>query len=205
MDDQELEVKYFVSNLIGVREKLERLKAEPVQERVLEVNLRFDTETNQLARGFKVLRLRYDKKTRLTFKGPASDQDGVRLRKEIEFEVSFSAWAYKVLELNILAHYRKKGNERKRFGEIPENDDLSTAITPYPELKRRLLDCLRKLNERNIRHTRILNFSYQGYDMDQICEKLNTTKTAAYILLSRARTKLKECINTGSLDHEMPR
>lgn len=125
--------------------------------------------------------------------------------REIEFEVSFSAWAYKVLEINILAHYRKKGSERKRSGEIPENSDSSAAITPDPELKRRLLDCLRKLNESNIRHARILNFSYQGYDMDQICEKLKTTKTAAYILLSRARAKLKICINTGSMDHEMPR
>lgn len=92
MKDEELEVKYIVSDLNGIRQNLEQLNARLVQERVLEVNLRFDTEENLLARQFRVLRLRYDTIARLTYKGPASDQDGIRLRKEIEFEVSdFSA------------------------------------------------------------------------------------------------------------------
>ena len=85
-------MKYFVSDLEGIRAKVKNLDARLVQERVLEVNLRFDMEGNSLSRGFKVLRLRYDTKARLTYKGPASDQEGIRLRKEIEFEVSdFSA------------------------------------------------------------------------------------------------------------------
>ena len=129
MDDQELEVKYFVSNLIGVREKLERLKAEPVQERVLEVNLRFDTETNQLARGFKVLRLRYDKKTRLTFKGPASDQDGVRLRKEIEFEVSDFSAARSFLEA--LGYSVAMIYEKYRQAFVLKEVEISLDELPY--------------------------------------------------------------------------
>ena len=89
---EELEIKYFVSDLNGFREKIEKLNARMVQDRVLEINLRFDTERNLLARQFRVLRLRYDTKARMTYKGPASNQDGIRLRKEIEFEVSdFSA------------------------------------------------------------------------------------------------------------------
>jgi adenylate cyclase class 2 len=96
---------------------------------VLEVNLRFDTETNQLARGFKVLRLRYDKKTRLTFKGPASDQDGVRLRKEIEFEVSDFSAARSFLEA--LGYSVAMIYEKYRQAFVLKEVEISLDELPY--------------------------------------------------------------------------
>lgn len=87
MKDSELEVKLFVRNLAAVEERLKVMGAGLVQSRTHELNLRFDTPTGELARNFHVLRLRQDNAARLTFKGPASLQEGVRVRHEIEFEV----------------------------------------------------------------------------------------------------------------------
>lgn len=112
---------------------------------------------------------------------------------DIAFEKSFSSWAYKVLENNILNYYRTKGRYRNKFEELTEQTG-SAVIMPDAELKQRLLNCLKKINEMNIKHARILNFSYQGYDMEQICQKLKLTRNGAYILLSRARAKLKTCM-----------
>jgi adenylate cyclase class 2 len=88
MKDQELEVKFFVSDLQAAERRLQALGAQLSLPRVFEVNLRFDTPGGDLGRNFQVLRLRQDAIARLTFKGPASGLEGVRLRREIEFEVS---------------------------------------------------------------------------------------------------------------------
>jgi adenylate cyclase, class 2 len=83
--DTELEVKFFMADLPALQAELEKLEAGCVQERVHEVNLRFDTPDEQLSKTFRVLRLRKDRNIRLTYKGPGRVQDGVRLREELEF------------------------------------------------------------------------------------------------------------------------
>lgn len=98
MKDQELEVKFYVSNLPAVELKLKSLGAEVSLPRVFELNLRFDTSHGDLGRSLRVLRLRQDKVTRLTYKGPARGLEGVRLRQEIEFEVSDFEAARALLE-----------------------------------------------------------------------------------------------------------
>lgn len=85
MSYQELELKYYIADLPSIERKLIDLGAVVHQERVREINLRFDTPDFSLSRAGKALRLRYDTQARLTFKGPSEDLDGVRLRKEIEF------------------------------------------------------------------------------------------------------------------------
>ncbi len=87
MKDQEQEVKFYVSDLSGIEARLVDMGAELAQPRTYEKNLRFDTPDKQLANSFRVLRLRQDTAARLTFKGPASGVEGVRVRQEIEFVV----------------------------------------------------------------------------------------------------------------------
>ena len=87
MDNQELEVKFYIADLSQVEQRLIALGAILVQPRTFEINLRFDTPEMTLAQRYQVLRLRQDTAARMTFKGPASAVKGVRLRKEIEFVV----------------------------------------------------------------------------------------------------------------------
>ena len=84
---QELEVKFYLTTLTGLENRLKAHNAALVQPRVHEVNLRFDTPEMQLTRSFRVLRLRRDNQSILTYKGPGQEIDGVRLRQELEFTV----------------------------------------------------------------------------------------------------------------------
>jgi adenylate cyclase class 2 len=87
LNDQETEVKFYVNNLEAIRIQVEQIGAESTQARTLEINLRYDTPDGDLSRSFRVLRLRQDTAARMTFKGPARDQDGARVRQEIEMVV----------------------------------------------------------------------------------------------------------------------
>lgn len=87
MQDQEVEIKFYVKDLAGVESRLKEMGAQLVNPRTHEINLHFDTAGSDLAKNSQVLRLRQDKAARLTYKGPTEIKDGVRIRKEIEFTV----------------------------------------------------------------------------------------------------------------------
>jgi adenylate cyclase class 2 len=86
--EQELEVKFYVRDLLPFENRLIELGAILQQPRTHEINLRFDTQDQSLTRSYKVLRLRQDQQARLTYKGPGELMEGVRARREIEFSVS---------------------------------------------------------------------------------------------------------------------
>ncbi len=86
--EQEIEVKFFVRSLPALTERLQALQARLDSERILEVNLRFDTPDKALSRKQQVLRLRQDNAAVLTFKGQAKAKESVSVRQEIEFKVS---------------------------------------------------------------------------------------------------------------------
>ena len=87
-DGQELEVKYYITDLAALERRLVELGAHLQQARLLEINLRFDTPDLALTRQARALRLRHDVIDRLTYKGPGVSQEGVHARQEIEFSVS---------------------------------------------------------------------------------------------------------------------
>lgn len=87
MNDQELEIKYFIQDLPALEARLKELGARLVQPRTRETNLRFDTPDGSLTSSYRVLRLRRDTEAKFTYKGPGRYEDGVRIRQEIEFTV----------------------------------------------------------------------------------------------------------------------
>lgn len=88
MNGRETEVKFFVNDLQKIELRLRKLKAQLIHPRAHEINLRFDDENGSLRRNSKVLRLRRDVETKLTFKGPSEEREGgVMSRREIEFSV----------------------------------------------------------------------------------------------------------------------
>jgi len=85
---QEIEAKFYISRLESLKEKIVHSDAVLLEPRVLETNLRFDTEDNTLMQNQRVLRLRRDSQAHLTYKDSTSLQEGALVRREIEFEVS---------------------------------------------------------------------------------------------------------------------
>ncbi|MBU0982267.1 MAG: RNA polymerase sigma factor [candidate division Zixibacteria bacterium] len=121
--------------------------------------------------------------------------------RDMEFTASFSAWAYKVLDYRILSYIQSKRRHNERN---PRLDDVSGGTEPAgpdsdPDLKRQLLDCLQLIGHANTRYARILNLKYQGYDTEEICTKLHVTPNNFYSILSRARSMLETCLETGDI------
>lgn len=115
----------------------------------------------------------------------------------IEFEVSFAAWAHKVLQNEILKYYRSQGYRGELFVSAEADAFPQSVWSPDPDLKRHLMDCMRKLCEANGRYARVLNLKYQGYEATEICRKLKVTADNFYVILSRARSMLKACLDNG--------
>lgn len=95
---KELEVKFALENHTRLKQNLEALGAKVVQPRVYEINLRFDTQENDMLRSGQVLRLRKDSEARLTYKGPGQVSEGVQSRVELEFTVGDFDMAQRFLE-----------------------------------------------------------------------------------------------------------
>lgn len=95
---QEIEAKFYVRDLERIRLSLQNLNARLIQSRVLETNIRFDLPDAKLRAEGRVLRLRRDTDARLTYKSAGKNEQGVLIRKEIEFVVGDFEKAKQFLE-----------------------------------------------------------------------------------------------------------
>jgi adenylate cyclase class 2 len=96
---QELEVKLYLADLPSFKQQLEKLGGQLLEERLHEINLRFDLPDGELTRTAQVLRLRQDRSARMTYKGPGETIAGVHARREIEFTVGDFQSAQALLEI----------------------------------------------------------------------------------------------------------
>ena len=119
--------------------------------------------------------------------------------KSIEFTVSFAAWAHKVLNNEILRYYRAKKYRENLFMSDADIAPVSERWSPEADTKRHLLDCMKKLCSSHIRYARALNLKFQGYEARAICRRLGVTVDNFYVILSRARSLLKLCLENGDI------
>jgi RNA polymerase sigma factor (sigma-70 family) len=120
--------------------------------------------------------------------------------KNIEYSRSFGAWAYKVLDNQILSYIQTRRRRAGRIDRIQEDDAVAdpSLAAGDPAIKIKLLNCLREVGKRNKIYIRMLNYHYQGYATDEICRILALTKSNFYTVLSRARSLLQACLDKGS-------
>jgi len=130
--EQELEVKFYLSRRKEMESKLSTL-GQMIAPRVHEVNLRLDTPSLDLLSTGRLLRLRQDRRARVTYKGMGSEEGGARLRQELEFTVSnfdtalhlFTALGYQVYLM--YEKYRtiyQLGKVEAALDEMPTGDFL---------------------------------------------------------------------------------
>jgi len=117
----------------------------------------------------------------------------------VKLEVKFSSWAYGVLEKSLLHYYRSRANQQKKQASIEDSYSSGRSMSVDLDLKLRLERCFEKLCHSNRRYARILNLHYNGYEIEEIIRKMALTKNNAYIILSRGRGLLKNCLKTGEL------
>jgi adenylate cyclase class 2 len=175
-NNQEIEVKFLISNLPALLEKLQDLAALTLRPRMLEVNLRFDTHDMKLHDRAQVLRLRQDDQSILTFKSPGQIVDGVISRTELEVIVSDFQTTREILEVlgfQVFMTYEKYrqnfklndlvasvdempyGNFIELEGSSPEHVRVTTALLGLDWDQRINLSysALLSLYNQNTRHT----------------------------------------------------
>jgi RNA polymerase sigma factor (sigma-70 family) len=121
--------------------------------------------------------------------------------RSVDIEKSFAAWAHKVLDNRILAYIKANQKRRTRIAsalESPDQPDLSASFNP--DLRIRLLDCLKKIGRVNRRHARIIDLHYHGFSTEEISGKLRLSRNGLYVLLHRARRMLERCLETGDVE-----
>jgi RNA polymerase sigma factor (sigma-70 family) len=116
--------------------------------------------------------------------------------REMEFEVSFSAWAYKVLRNDIMNYWKKRQKHKERLNHLSQQQETPFRV-PDPALELRVIECLKKLIRQNRNFARVLNLKYQGYDSEEIKCRLNITSSNLYVMLHRARLTMKACLEKG--------
>jgi adenylate cyclase class 2 len=125
---QELEVKFYLNHPAQLRRRLEALGARLEQPNTHEINLRYDTPALDLTHSGRLLRLRRDTETRITYKGPGRVEGGARLRQELEFVANDFDMAQALIEAlgySVMLIYEKQratyilGNVLVTLDEMP--------------------------------------------------------------------------------------
>lgn len=127
-NQQEIEAKFYVTGLGGIKARLHELEARLIQERILETNIRFDLPDARLRSEGRVLRLRRDTEARLTYKGVSQNERGVLSRTEIEFTVEDFEKARQFLEA---LGYRKLVSYEK-YREVHDIDGSHVMLDELP-------------------------------------------------------------------------
>ena len=129
MEQLEIELKYFVSDFAPLRERLRQLGAARTGERTFEHNVRYETEGDRLLKNRRLLRLRRDRRTTLTFKSPPAEADQ-RFKVYRELEVSLSDFDTMDAILNALGFYRRQVYEKWR--ETWQLDEAILCLDTMP-------------------------------------------------------------------------
>ncbi|MBU1052231.1 MAG: class IV adenylate cyclase [Proteobacteria bacterium] len=103
MEQLETEVKYYITDINALRDKLISLGA-CAGKNLFEINVRFDDKNKTLFKNKSLLRVRKDEKATLTFKSQPEIKDSrFKTLKEYEIEVSDFSTTCQIIELLGLA------------------------------------------------------------------------------------------------------
>ena len=129
MENLEIEVKFYLSDMDRIRDRIIEIGA-VYRERVFETNIRFDDSDNSLIQKKSLLRLRQDKTTTLTFKSePPFKDDQFKILRELEVEVSDFTTMINILES--LGFREEQVYEKWRETFILNSANLCLDTMPY--------------------------------------------------------------------------
>lgn len=129
MEHLEIELKFIIPNLSGLRGRLQDLGAACIGKRTFEYNIRYEAENNRLLKNNCLLRLRKDRGTTLTFKSPPPAAD-TRFKIHRELEVSVSDFDTMDAILNALGYLRCQVYEKWR--ETWQLNDATLCVDTMP-------------------------------------------------------------------------
>jgi DNA-directed RNA polymerase specialized sigma24 family protein len=98
----------------------------------------------------------------------------------------------------LLGYIQKQRREKDRTLSDNSSFYLAGSWAPDPTAKMSLLNCLKEVGKANRRYARILNLHQIGFNRKEICAKLGINLQQSYLVMSRARAMLRQCLETGA-------
>ncbi|TXD49988.1 sigma-70 family RNA polymerase sigma factor [Polaribacter sp. IC073] len=136
---------------------------------------------------------------------------GLKSAKNFQGKASERTWLVSILKRKIIDHYRKinsnkgKAEVRMNFysdGEnegdwleerVPQNwDNTSDKKIENEELRNQLEACIDKLPEKYAMVFRMK--TVQEFETEEICKELGITSSNLWVIIHRARTQLRKCM-----------
>ena len=135
-----------------------------------------------------------------------------RARDSYQGKASVKTWLRTILKNKALDYFRKTGRQKKVFAEVSdENQDIGMfgaferwkesipgwgkdpeAALADKRLYEVLNQCMQKLSERQ--RVIFTMRTIEGYPIGDICEKLSISSSNASVILYRARSQLRACV-----------
>jgi RNA polymerase sigma-70 factor (ECF subfamily) len=136
---------------------------------------------------------------------------GLKSMKNFQGKASERTWLISILKRKIIDHYRKinskkgKAEVRMNFYKDGENEgewieerapnswssDADKDIE-NSELKKTLEDCIGNLPEK---YSMVFKMkTIQGFETEEICKELDITASNLWVIIHRARTQLRKCM-----------
>lgn len=121
--------------------------------------------------------------------------------RDVELKGEFAGWAYKVLDFKIRKSIESRMRQRRREPMLLDTEDGLVGSQPPAETEKKLdlLNCLERLHEWNSRYARVVVLASRGYKAPEISKSLGVSTATLYVLLSRARARLRQCLETGEI------
>lgn len=121
--------------------------------------------------------------------------------RTVNTESGIGAWAHGVLMNRVRRAWQERQRESYRVAaaKVTPVSGYMGGIELDPEIRRRLIECMRKLCSRNRQYARALNLCHQGFATEEICARLEVRSANLYSMLSRARALLRACVEVGEL------
>jgi adenylate cyclase, class 2 len=145
MEHLEIELKFFISHLDRLRDRLAACGAVCIAARAFEHNVRYETDDDRLQHDRCLLRLRRDRQVTLTFKSPPPETDA-RFKIYRELEVRVDDFETMDAILRALGFQRRQVYEKWReswqlngttlcLDTMPFGDFLEIEGSPEPIMK----------------------------------------------------------------------
>jgi len=121
--------------------------------------------------------------------------------KQENIEEGFNAWAYKILRNKIGNYLQKCRTQRNHRSDLSSDlaDMHSLECIAGEEVLMVVRDCMRKLVHSYRRYARALNLIHLGFKVPEVCRRMHVNPNNLYVILSRGRSLLKNCLDTGAV------
>jgi len=131
MNQLEIEIKFYLADPAAIRRRILELGAES-RGRLFESNIRFEDPDRTLQRNKSLLRLRRDRKVKLTYKStPLQDNSQFKIMKELEVEVNDFDTMHSILEA--VGFHREQVYEKWRETLVLNQTQFCLDSMPYGE------------------------------------------------------------------------